>query len=345
MSLEDTNLFDDMIPFKLNHIDSDCFYGGGYFFDQKTADSLHQESIDDMKIEINENVENKEDIENSLSKIVLPESINEMSNSRSYDEKKEKSCDLENKNNEGYVLDDKCSCITVKHTTVTNKRTEMRYEEETFDESNPRKGRKKGRLRKRDMLKFRQKNYHSRNRKDNIKNKIKIHFINFIINFTNGIIKGKMFRAHNILFRQLPHSIKKDVNIQTNKLFLNETIKDILIKYGVSSKYKNKDESNIDSLEKITKKIERNEYQYIFNDYLQTTIKAMYNDFYYTNNIEEILNKYQINRDKVKKLKFLTELIDEYSYDDDKEYVKKFKKECNTFILDFENKNSRKKRE
>ena len=71
----------------------------------------------------------------------------------------------------------------------------------------------------------------------------------------------------------------------------------------------------------------------------------MYNDFYYANNIEEILNKYQINRDKVKKLKFLTELIDEYSYDDDKEYVEKFKKECKTFILDFENKNSRKKRE
>lgn len=57
--------------------------------------------------------------------------------------KKEKSCDLENKNNEDDAYDDKCSCITVKNTTVTNKRTEMRYEEETFDESNPRKGRKK----------------------------------------------------------------------------------------------------------------------------------------------------------------------------------------------------------
>lgn len=43
-----------------------------------------------MKIEIDENVEDKEDIENPLSKSVLPESINEMSNSRSYDEKKRK---------------------------------------------------------------------------------------------------------------------------------------------------------------------------------------------------------------------------------------------------------------
>ena len=51
--------------------------------------------------------------------------------------------------------------------------------------------------------------YHSKNRKDNRKNKIKVHFLNFIIDFTNAIIKGQMFGAHNILFRKLPHSEKK----------------------------------------------------------------------------------------------------------------------------------------
>lgn len=78
-----------------------------------------------------------------------------------------------------------------------------------------------------------------------------------------------MFGAHNILFRQLPNSTKKDVHIQTNKLFLNETIKDILIKYRVSSKYK--DKSNIDSLEKLQKKLKETN----INLYLMITYKQL----------------------------------------------------------------------
>lgn len=143
--------------------------------------------------------------------------------------------------------------------------------------------------------------YHSKNRKDNRKNKIKVHFLNFIIDFTNAIIKGQMFGAHNILFRKLPHSEKKDTHIERNHELLSKTIEDILTKYGVSTKYKDNEKLNKLKFDRLKKKLTRNDYKPIFDNYLNTTIKTAFKDFYFSNNIQEILQKYQINRNKGKK--------------------------------------------
>lgn len=341
MSQEETNLYDDINIFKSDFL---CDNSIEDFICQNTSESSH---LDCREKEIESRFdENMENIDKPLSLINIPEPINEILSCQIYEEKEEeeekpKDSGIETITSENDNLYDKCSCITIKNKTLIS--TKAEFGEDSIYEENLGKGRKKGRFKKRMHRPTRK--YHSRNRKDNIKNKIKIHFMNFIIYFTNAIIKGEMFHSHNILFRQLPHSVKKDVHIETNKLFLKETIEDLLIKYGVSSKYKNKDESNISSLEKIQKKIAKNEYKSLFHDYLRTNIKTLYTDFYYSNNIEAIIKKYKINRDRSSKLEFLNELIDKYRDDDeDQEYLEKFKKECKLFISDFENKISRKKR-
>lgn len=186
--------------------------------------------------------------------------------------------------------------------------------------------------------------FHSKNRKDNRKNKIKVHFLNFIVDFTNGIIKGKMFDAHNILFRKLPHSAKKDIHIETNKELLNQTIEDVLTGYGVSSKYKNKEEFNKINFERLNKKLQKSEYKQIFEDYLKVTVKDFYLNFYYVDNEQELLDRYQINRDKVKpRIVFLKEFIEKLreqcKNDQDREdYIKNFILECDSFVSDFEEK-------
>lgn len=190
-------------------------------------------------------------------------------------------------------------------------------------------------------------NYHSKNRKDNRKNKIKVHFLNFIIDFTNGIIKGEMFGAHNILFRKLPHSEKKDTRIERNHELLNKTIEDILTQYGVSSKYKNKGELNKISLDRLKKKITKNEYKPLFDNYLNTTVKTAYKELFFSNKIQELLQKYKIKRGEGKrKIIFLNEFIQNLreKHNENDDYIDKFTEECHSFISEFEEKKNLKRK-
>ena len=87
----------------------------------------------------------------------------------------------------------------------------------------------------------------------------------------------------------------------------------------------------------LQKLIDRSPNFLILNDYLNKTVKDYYNTIYYTNNIQEIIEYYRIDRAKIKKLTFLEEFKEELKMKyKDKLYDAKFEKECNLFIKDFE---------
>ena len=272
----------------------------------------------------------------------IKEDLTEINKNNLTDQNEQKGFDYEAIKPRNYsVNNDKFSYYSVVNTSIEQSIQAIDSFEEEVSESSieqskiKKKNYKAGRLKKDDPIPI--KSYHSKIRKDNIKNKIKIHLINHIFYFTNGIIKGQLCNRQNITFRLPPHNEKKNTKIDLNKQLLNEKIMNILVKYGVSKKYYGKEQSNEKNLQRLQKLIDRSPNFLILNDYLNKTVKDYYNTIYYTNNIQEIIEFYKINRAKNRKLKFLEEFKKELKMKyNDKLYDAKFEKECNLFIKDFE---------
>ena len=78
---------------------------------------------------------------------------------------------------------------------------------------------------------------------DNILRKIQVHFLTFLVNFSNDVINA-VIKADNEedvpKFRELDYKIKKDIKYNNLELLKRKTIGDIL-KLNVTSKYKTKD--------------------------------------------------------------------------------------------------------
>lgn len=174
---------------------------------------------------------------------------------------------------------------------------------------------------------------HSKNKKDNRKNKIKTNFLNFVIEFINGLIKGGLYNIKNIKFRKISYSEKSNISISVNKELFCKQIKDILA-LRVSTKYCNKSEQNLINLEKLRERCKKTGRYECFEDIINISVKDFYRKFYLADNIQEILNFYQIT--KSIKLQFFKEFTQKLIDKGEKiEYVDKLINEAKTFVIEF----------
>lgn len=222
-------------------------------------------------------------------------------------------------------------------TDLNSKEYEVKFLTKKHDLHANKIKKKKGRRKKNEPIKN-IKQSHSKYRKDNKKNKIKTQFLNFVIEYSNGFIKGGLINVHNIKFRKLPHSFKADTSIIRNRELLNKTVKDILV-CEVSSKYKNKNGQNTINYYKIKNRCNNN---YDFEELLNTKLEDFFNYTYMATNYEEIIQKYQIKRKKDNNnnnIKFFYEFIQELSKkDEDPQYINSLIKEAKSFVTEYKEK-------
>jgi len=160
---------------------------------------------------------------------------------------------------------------------------------------------------------------HDKNSSDNLKRKIHVHFLSFIVSYLNEILKNLNYKQR---FLQLDYYFKKNINNERLKYIKKQSIGDIIRK-PISYKYKQNKYYN----EIIYEQIKENE---ILNKILSQSYLNLFKNIYYkSNNIISLkeygLNKYIFLSTKVKMYKDL--LYNIKDLDINKEHIKKIN-EC-----------------
>ena len=99
---------------------------------------------------------------------------------------------------------------------------------------------------------------HNKFAKDNIKRKIQVNYLKFLINFINQIIKeilSENGNAENFQFYRLDYKFAKDITKKSFDRNKEKTIGEIF-KDNASSKYKNNKKINVKVYNRVTKKSE-----------------------------------------------------------------------------------------
>ena len=95
---------------------------------------------------------------------------------------------------------------------------------------------------------------HSNKSFDNLLRKIQVHFLTFLINFVNDILKKDLNYSHNFSFKQIKTEIKNNVKYENVSKLKEMTVGDILQK-DISNKYKRYNKCyNREIFEKIQRK-------------------------------------------------------------------------------------------
>ena len=158
------------------------------------------------------------------------------------------------------------------------------------------------------------KRIHSAGDDDNILRKIQVHFLSFIINFTNDVI-NTFFKDKTIpRFKNLDYKIKKTVNHKFVEQLKSKKIGEIL-QLKVSPKMKINDES-----------VNKNIYNIIWakcpsiHDYLRQNYLSLFKQYYYNNN-----KIFEVNGTVIKlsvRTKTFTDLINKnFKYKEKMKYV------------------------
>jgi hypothetical protein len=119
---------------------------------------------------------------------------------------------------------------------------------------------------------------HSATDEDNLTRKIQVHYLSFIINFVNDVIKSMINMKNPPLFKFLAYEIKKNVNSKYVYELKSKNISDIL-QLKVSPKIKIHDES---TNEKIYQKVI--DMCPFLNDFFQQNYLKFFKDYYCRNN-------------------------------------------------------------
>jgi len=172
-------------------------------------------------------------------------------------------------------------------------------------------------------------NFHSKDEIGNICSKIKNNFHNYIIEFFNHKIREKNNGKQIVKFRKIKYDITNIRNKTANKNLLKLPIKNIL-KYNISSKYKNSSEDqNYQTLMKIYP---------MFSEYLEMSYEDFYKIHYLNNkNKENISHKHSFinfiqnskNKDEIRYHNKLIEISYKYIDYYNKKIEKKNKKLTN----------------
>ena len=160
---------------------------------------------------------------------------------------------------------------------------------------------------------------HDKNSSDNLKRKIHVHFLSFIVSYLNEILKNLNYKQR---FLQLDYYFKKNINNERLKYIKKQSIGDIIRK-PISYKYKQNKYYN----EIIYEQIKENE---ILNKILSQSYLNLFKNIYYKSNNIISLKEYGLNKNiflstKVKMYKDL--LYNIKDLDINKEHIKKIN-EC-----------------
>ena len=175
-------------------------------------------------------------------------------------------------------------------------------------ENNKKKDKKK---RGRKSLKLGKKQ-HSAFDQDNIIRKIQVHFLSFIIDFTNDIIRAVFKDNKNIFFKSINYEFKKTVNHSYIQKLYAKTIGDI-VQVAASSKNK-----------KFVKNINQIVYDKlcnidIFKKLFSISYLYMFNKYYYLNKREIDFFGYKVNLSQ--RTKLFMDLLEKNK--ESAEYIKK----------------------
>ena len=161
---------------------------------------------------------------------------------------------------------------------------------------------------------------HDKNSSDNLKRKIHVHFLSFIVSYLNEILKNLNYKQR---FLQLNYRFKKNINNEYLKFIKKQSIGDIIrkpisYKYKLENKYYN---------EIIYEQIKENE---ILNKILSQSYLNLFKNIYYKSNNIISLKEYGLNKNiflstKVKMYKDL--LYNIKDLDNNKQHIKKIN-EC-----------------
>jgi hypothetical protein len=175
---------------------------------------------------------------------------------------------------------------------------------------------------------------HSKNAKDNIIRKIKIHILLFIINLINDSIKNE-FKRQNYTIRGICKEITSDITIKNNILLFEQKIGDILSN-DINKKYKNvESDENKRQIEKIRKAKDKCAKT---NELLDKTFDEVYELFIHGD--KGILKeKYGLN-----KADNLNDYLNKISYKESKEYVDEFYNNAISYKTFFDSNRARKQR-
>ena len=160
------------------------------------------------------------------------------------------------------------------------------------------------------------KNYriHGPSDDDNLLRKIQVHFLSFVVGFTNDVIRTLIAEKNPPLFKNLDYSIKKVVNRKNVETLKKKNISEIL-QLRVSPKMKIHDES-------VNKKI----YYKVCSicpfmfDYFQRSYLSLFREYFYNKNKIFIVNG-RIIQLSIKTKTFNDLIIKNYKYKDKLKYI------------------------
>jgi hypothetical protein len=128
---------------------------------------------------------------------------------------------------------------------------------------------------------------HNKFAKDNIKRKIQVNYLKFLVNFVNQVIEVLLCQSANtdgLKFYRLDYKFAKDISKKSFNRIKEKTIGEIF-KNNASSKYKNHKDLNVQVYNKVTrknkiiKKILDKPYLHYFNIYYSGQKKINLSDY------------------------------------------------------------------
>ena len=124
---------------------------------------------------------------------------------------------------------------------------------------------------------------HCKTDDDNVRIKIQVHFLTFVINITNDVIDSYFQAKKNgIYFRQINYFDKKNITLSHISRLRDCSIKDILQKIKITPKCRNQGEDyNKDICDKYLKLIEGDESLNWINDFFNMNYLDLFG-YYYT---------------------------------------------------------------
>lgn len=162
-----------------------------------------------------------------------------------------------------------------------NSKSKKLFQLQKGKKENKSKGKKIGRKKKsntpvKDNEIIGNKNFHDKNKTDNLIRKIKVHYISFLLSFINEIIKNLNIKE---TFLKLDYQMKKEIKKKSLESLKNKTIGDI-ISSKISTKYKNK----VENYNEIIFKEIKNKSEVLKNIFSQNYLTFFKSVYYKSNN-------------------------------------------------------------
>ena len=117
---------------------------------------------------------------------------------------------------------------------------------------------------------------HGKDRLDNLLSKIQVHFLSFITSLSNDALKTVYGKNTTLKFFKISYDLKKKVKNDFFNKIKDYTIKDILLKFKISDKYKRSDKNNNISL--LHKACEESEW---LNNFFNKRYLDIFKEYYY----------------------------------------------------------------